>query len=402
MFTAISSLNLHQSYLDVVANNLANANTTGYKASRVVFQDQFSQMLSPGAGPSATQGGVNPIQIGLGTQLGYISPVFSQGMLQATGRNMDKSIQGDGFFIYDQGVNRRYSREGSLSLDSTGNIVNSSTGLRLQGWLVDGSGNVDPNMPADDINLTTDGTVARATSNAIIGGNLSADAIAIGGTVTNTMGLYDSLGALHTAEVTFTRTGNNTWSWAVTDPATGAGAGTLTFDAQGQYNASAVTTAINIPGGAGANSIGLTADFSSMTMLAGDTSVAVTSQDGLPTGTVTDLYITPKDGQVFLVYSNGMREQVAQVAVARFNNAAGLIKSGNTMFQQGLNSGEPQIGLANSGGRGTIAAGYLEASNVDMAQEFTNMILAQRGFQASSRVITTSDEIMQELVNLKR
>ncbi len=137
-------------------------------------------------------------------------------------------------------------------------------------------------------------------------------------------------------------------------------------------------------------------------MLAGDTSVAVTSQDGLPTGTVTDMYITPKDGQVFLVYSNGMREQVAQVAVARFNNSAGLIKSGNTMFQQGLNSGEPQIGLANSGGRGTIAAGYLEASNVDMAQEFTNMILAQRGFQASSRVITTSDEIMQELVNLKR
>jgi flagellar hook protein FlgE len=316
-------------------------------------------------------------------------------MLQATGRNMDMSIQGDGFFIYDQGVNRRYSREGSLSLDSTGNIVNSSTGLRLQGWLVDGSGNVDPNMPADDINLTTDGTVARATSNAIIGGNLSADAVAIGDTVTNTMGLYDSLGELHTAAVTFTRTGNNTWSWAVTDPAAGAGAGTLTFDAQGQYSASAVTTAISIPGGAGANAIGLTADFSSMTMLAGDTSVAVTSQDGLPTGTVTDLYITPKDGQVFLVYSNGMREQVAQVAVARFNNAAGLIKSGNTMFQQGLNSGEPQIGLANSGGRGTIAAGYLEASNVDMAQEFTNMILAQRGFQASSRVITTSDEIMQ-------
>ncbi|MAT41538.1 MAG: flagellar hook-basal body protein [Anaerolineaceae bacterium] len=402
MFTAISSLNLHQSYLDVVANNLANANTTGYKASRVVFQDQFSQMLSPGAGPSATQGGVNPIQIGLGTQLGYISPVFSQGMLQATGRNMDMSIQGDGFFIYDQGVNRRYSREGSLSLDSTGNIVNSSTGLRLQGWLVDASGNVDPNLPADDINLTTDGTVARATSNAIIGGNLSADAVAIGGTVTNTMGLYDSLGALHTAEVTFTRTGNNAWSWAVTDPATGVGAGTLTFDTQGQYSASTVTTAISIPGGAGANAIGLTADFSSMTMLAGDTSVSVTSQDGLPTGTVTDLYITPKDGQVFLVYSNGMREQVAQVAVARFNNPAGLIKSGNTMFQQGLNSGEPQIGLANSGGRGTIAAGYLEASNVDMAQEFTNMILAQRGFQASSRVITTSDEIMQELVNLKR
>lgn len=401
MFTAISSLNLHQSYLDVVANNLANANTTGYKASRVVFQDQFSQMLSPGAGPSDTQGGVNPIQVGLGTQLGYISPVFSQGMLQATGRNMDMSIQGDGFFIYDQGVNRRYSREGSLSLDSTGYIVNSSTGLRLQGWLVDGAGNIDPNLPADDMQLSTDGTVARATSNAILGGNLSAD-IAIGDTVTNTMGIYDSLGELHTATVTFTRTGNLTWDWDVTDPAAAVGDGTITFDASGQYSASTVDNAISIPGSAGANAITMTTDFDSMTMLADDTSVAITSQDGLPTGNVTDLYITPKDGQVYLVYSNGMREQVAQVAIARFNNSAGLIKSGNTMFQQGLNSGEPQIGLATTGGRGTIAAGYLEASNVDMAQEFTNMILAQRGFQASSRVITTSDEIMQELVNLKR
>jgi flagellar hook protein FlgE len=409
MFTAISSLNLHQSYLDVVANNLANANTTGYKASRVVFQDQFSQMLSPGAGPSATQGGVNPIQVGLGTQLGYISPVFSQGMLQATGRNMDISIQGDGFFIYGEGVNRRYSREGSTSLDSTGNIVNGSTGLRLQGWLVDGSGNVDPNMPAGDMQLSTDGTVARATSNAIIGGNLSADGIPVNdptvpvdGTFTNTMGLYDSLGELHTASVTFTRTGNNTWDWAVSDPVTGVGNGTLTFNTEGQISASSVTNPISIPGSQGANPIGLTIDFGNMTMLAGDNSVSVISQDGLPTGTVTDLYITPKDGQVYLVYSNGMREQVAQIAIARFNNPAGLIKSGNTMFQQGLNSGEPQVGLANNGGRGSIAAGYLEASNVDMAQEFTNMILAQRGFQASSRVITTSDEIMQELVNLKR
>lgn len=409
MFTAISSLNLHQSYLDVVANNLANANTTGYKASRVIFQDQFSQMLSPGAGPSATQGGVNPIQVGLGTQLGYISPVFSQGMLQATGRNMDLSIQGDGFLVYGEGVNRRYSREGSLALDSSGFIVNSSTGQYLQGWLVDDAGNIDSNLPASSMQLSSEGTVTRATSNAIIGGNLSADDIAIGESITSTMGIYDSLGELHTATITYTRTTDLEWSWAVTDPddptnpGVGAyGSGTITFNAEGQYVPGAVADTIDIPGMGGANNIEITVDFSGMTMLADESSVAISSQDGLPAGMVTDLYITPKDGEVYLVYSNGMREKVAQVAIARFNNPAGLIKSGNTMFQQGLNSGEPQIGLAATGGRGSIAAGYLEASNVDMAQEFTNMILAQRGFQASSRVITTSDEIMQELVNLKR
>jgi flagellar hook protein FlgE len=128
----------------------------------------------------------------------------------------------------------------------------------------------------------------------------------------------------------------------------------------------------------------------------------VTSQDGLASGTVSDVYISPNDGAVSLVYSNGMVEQVGQLALARFTNPNGLVRAEGTAFLAGLNSGDPQIGAALTGGRGSIASGYLEASNVDMAQEFTNMILAQRGFQASSRVITTSDEILQELVNLKR
>ena len=120
MFTAISSLNLHQKYLDVVSNNLANANTNGYKSSRVLFQDQFAQMLAPGAAPSATQGGVNPTQIGLGVGMGYVSPDFTQGTLQSTGRNLDLAVQGDGFFVYGQDAGRRYSREGSMGLDAEG------------------------------------------------------------------------------------------------------------------------------------------------------------------------------------------------------------------------------------------------------------------------------------------
>lgn len=402
MFTSISSLNLHQSYLDVVANNLANANTTGFKSSRVHFQDQFSQLLSPGASPSTNVGGTNPMQIGLGVQLGSISPLFTQGTLQSTGRNFDMAVQGDGFFIYGQNVDRCYSRDGALNLDSKGALVNMSTGSKVQGWAVDATGKVDNTQPISDITIETDRTVARATKNAILGGNISTSAVAAT-PIPVTMGVYDSLGKLHNVTITFTRSGDNTFAWDIAgDPATFLGSGTVTFSNSGQYVSNTVTAPVSVPGSTGAAAIGLTLDMSKLTMLTGDTSVAVTSQDGLPTGSVSDVYVMPDTGSIFLVYSNGMREQVAQLALARFSNPNGLIQSGSTSFKQGLNSGEPEIGTANSGGRGAIASQYLEASNVDMAQEFTHMILAQRGFQASSRVITTSDEILQELVNLKR
>ena len=419
MFTSISSLGLHQKYLDVVANNLANANTNGYKSNRVLFQDQFAQMMNPGSAPTATQGGTNPTQIGLGVRLGYVSANFTQGTLQSTGRNMDLGVQGDGFFIYGQDAGRRYSREGSMSLDADGYLVNSASGLRTQGWLMDAN-RIDTNLPVGDIQITSDKTVAKATENVILGGNLSAITATDGtGSVSVSMGVYDSLGALQTASVKLTRTAANplVWDWAIVDPATGlpdpakgVGAGTITFDGDGQVDTTlaanpVVTTPVQIPGSAGSANgglIDLSLDFSKMTMLTSATSATVTSQDGLPSGTVSDVYISPNDGMVSLVYSNGMVEQVGQVALARFTNPTGLVRAEGTTFLAGLNSGEPQIGTASTGGRGSIASGYLEASNVDMAQEFTNMILAQRGFQASSRVITTSDEILQELVNLKR
>jgi flagellar hook protein FlgE len=419
MFTSISSLSLHQKYLDVVANNLANANTNGYKSNRVLFQDQFAQMLNPGSAPTDAQGGTNPTQIGLGVRLGYVSPNFTQGTLQSTGRNMDLGVQGDGFFIYGQDAGRRYSREGSMGLDADGYLVNAASGLRTQGWLM-GANGIDTNLPVGDIQIPSDKTIARATENVLMGGNLSAATATDGtGSVSVSMGVYDSLGALQTASIKFTRTAADplVWNWAIVDPATGlpdpamgVGDGTITFDANGQLDTAinpnpVVTTPVQIPGSDGSANgglIDLTIDFSNMTMLTSATSATVTSQDGLRSGTVSDVYISPNDGLVSLVYSNGMVEQVGQVALARFTNPTGLVRTEGTAFLAGLNSGEPQIGTASTGGRGSIASGYLEASNVDMAQEFTNMILAQRGFQASSRVITTSDEILQELVNLKR
>lgn len=415
MFTAISSLNLHQKYLDVVANNLANANTTGYKASRVMFQDQFAQMMSPGSAPTTAQGGINPTQIGLGVGMGYVSPDFTQGTLQSTGRNLDLGVVGDGFFVYGQDASRRYSREGSMGLDAEGYVVNASSGLRTQGWLADATGAIDANAPVEDIQIDTSKSLAKATGNVLLGGNLSAN-IDGAGTANVSIAVYDSLGALQNASVQFTRGGvagapTNVWTWqvmdtSVTPPVAGTGTGTVTFDANGQIDAATpptVGTAATIPGSAGSTTpIPVTFDFTKMTQLTAATSATVTSQDGLAAGSVTDVYISPNDGIVSLVYSNGLSEQIGQVALARFANSSGLMQSEGTTFMEGLNSGDAQIGAASSGGRGAIASGHLEASNVDMAQEFTNMILAQRGFQASSRVITTSDEILQELVNLKR
>jgi len=402
MFTAISSLNIHQAFMDVIADNLANANTTGYKASRVIFQDQFAQLMSPGAPPSANTGGINPTQIGLGAQIGYISPVFTQGSLQNTGRNLDLSLQGDGFFVYSNGNGQLYSRDGSIGIDASGFLVSSSTGLRVQGWQVaPGSTTINTTAPIGSIPVPTDATMASATTTGILGGNLNSQT-ANGGTYNTTIGAYDSMGVQHTLTLQFTRTPTNTWNWAVTGPAGAAGAGTVTFDANGQQTGMAVTTAVTALGSTGANNIGMTLDMTQLTMLADSSNVSLASQNGLPAGNLSDIYVGPNNGEVYLLFSNGLKQLVGQLSVAKFTNPTGLIRTGENLFQIGLNSGDPQIGVAETGGRGAIVPGYREASNVDMAQEFTSMILAQRGFQASSRVITTSDEMLMELVNLKR
>lgn len=412
MFTAISSLNLHQTYLDVISDNLANSNTTGFKSSRVVFQDQFAQVMSSGSAPAANTGGINPTQVGLGVKLGYISPVFTQGMLQSTGRATDLAIQGDGFFVYRSGDEQRFSREGSLEIDSTGFLVNNSTGMRIQGWMVPQNGlSVDTNQPISDMQVSLDSTLAQATQNIQFGGNLDSTtpiAPATGNTVDSTFGVYDSLGSLHTVTVQFARTGTNAWSWTMQDPnLLGiSGNGTLTFDDQGHYLNSTMLNPIHIPGSAGAADIDLVnmpnLNLEKITMLDATSGVSARSQDGLSAGTVTDIYGAPNTGEVYLVYSNGLKKLIGQLALSHFTNPTGLLRAGQNLFKAGLNSGEPQIGAAGSGGRGWVSSGYLEASNVDMAQEFTSMILAQRGFQASARVITTSDEILQELVALKR
>ncbi len=397
MFTAISALHLHQYFMDVVADNLANANTYGFKANRFSFQDQFSQMISVGSAPNGNMGGVNPIQIGLGTRIGTTTPTFTQGSLEATGRNTDLAMQGDGFFIYSNGQKSYYSRDGMLDIDADGYLVNSATGMRVQGWQAQG-GVIAGGGATTGIQLPIGSTLARATTNTLIGGNLDSS-LPIGDSYDLTMGVYNSLGVLHDVTVTITHDADNSWSWTASGGGA-TGSGTLTFDADGQYVSGAGT--ITIPGTGGAADTTFDLDLTSVTQLASDSDISLINQDGLAAGDLTTFYVSSDNGEVYGIYSNGMQELVGQLAIARFVNPSGLIRSGQNMYEQGLNSGDASVGTAGTGGRGVVVSGYLEGSNVDMAQEFTNMILAQRGFQASSRVITTSDEMLQELVNIKR
>ena len=409
MFTAITSLQLNQDYMDVVADNLANANTPGFKSNRITFKDQIAQLIRSGAAPTDTLGGINPTQIGLGATLGDITTNFSQGTMTSTGRTTDLAIQGDGFFIYTDPNGIYYSRDGALDMDTNGFLVNATTGMKIQGWSAD-AGAIDYGTAVGDIQVPIDATLASATSQIIVGGNLNAaEPDTPPPTYTVTMGCYDSQGLYRALDITFVRQGaagawNNTWNWSVTS-ADGVGAGVIAFDVDGQYDAagSSVTTPVVIAAsGAGGTSTAITLDMSAITQLASDYTVSALSQDGQAAGSLTGFSVSSNSGEIVALYSNGLQETIAQIALAKFTNPAGLMRSGESLWEVGFNSGEPSVGAAATGGRGTIVSGFLEASNVDLGQEFTNMIIAQRGFQAASRVITASDEMLQELVNVGR
>jgi flagellar hook protein FlgE len=280
LFAGISGLRVNQSMLDVTGNNIANANTTGYKSSSTVFQDTLSQMLTGASGSNAGRGGTNPIQIGLGVQLAATEGNFTQGSTQTTGRPTDMLIQGDGFFVVNRGGEDLYTRAGSFTFDESGTLV-TPDGSRVQGYALDAAGNP-------------------------------------------TGGLVD-----------------------------------------------------------------ITLDTSTLT-------------PAVPAGVELTSYSFGSDGKLHGVFSDGVQRDMAQIAVADFTNPMGLERVGDTAFRVSANSGAVQLGVAGQGQRGAIVAGAVEMSNVDLAAEFTNLILAQRGFEASSKVITTSDQVLEDLVNIKR
>jgi flagellar hook protein FlgE len=411
MFSAISGLRGHQIMMDVIGNNIANVNTVGFKSGRVNFQDILSQTLHGATAPSGGLGSIDPAQIGLGMTVAGIDVLQTQGNLQSTGKTTDMAIQGDGFFIESDGGATYYTRDGAFDIGLDGSLSNPASGMKVQGWQADAAGKIDVTQPITDLTIPIgQRTTALATSHVTISGNLDAGA-ADATQVPTTMTVFDSLGVSHSVKVTFTKTGANAWSWAASkDPAdtgisiVGAGGpppvnqGTLAYTSGGVFQAQTGTLSFTFPDGATATTPGI--DLSAMTQFSG-TSQPAGQTDGFTSGTLVT-FAVGNGGELSGVYSNGQTQVLGQIALASFLNSAGLLRAGQNNFSATSASGAAAIGAAGSGGRGTVMTGALEMSNVDLATQFTGMITAERGFQANSRVITTSDEMLQELVNLKR
>jgi len=423
MFSGVSGLRSHQTRMDVIGNNIANINTVGFKASRVTFQEIYNQTLKAASAPtSATgRGGVNAQQVGLGVSVGAINVLHTQSGAQRTDKATDLAIDGDGFFVVSDGVSNFYTRAGNFDIDPQGYLV-SASGLKVQGWT---NRNIDGDIittgTTNEINLANLSMPPRATSEIGFEGNLDSG-LDINDTVEYTTSIIDSLGEEHNIKLIFTKIAPNQWNLLIepaaadskiinsplydsSDPTNFPGAQPIEFDGNGRlvwplegitipsivFNNGAVTT----------ENLRISFDPQKFTQNDSESSVKISYTDGYLYGVLTNINIDSM-GRVVGIYSNGQARTDAVIAIARFSNPAGLLKLGDNLFQISANSGEPITGQAGLDGRGTINPGALEMSNVDMANEFTDMIITQRGFQANSRIITTSDEMLQELVNLKR
>jgi flagellar hook protein FlgE len=401
LFSGISGLRSHQTMMDVTGNNIANVNTAGFKASQTVFQDTLSQLIQGAGAPQGGAGGTNPAQVGLGVRVGGIFTNFGQGSAQMTGRSTDLMIQGDGFFVIQKDGQQLYTRAGAFNFDQLGQLVTPDGG-KVMGWAgVDGV--VDSNGPATPLTLPLGTTLPpKATDTFLIDGNLPSDSTS-SAAIIRSITTYDAQGNAVKLDATFVQTsaaGVTPQEWDVTitdaDPATSDVTTTLSFGTDGKQSSPAAPLTFTRADG---TTIDIT--LSAITNYAGLSTVTPSGQDGSPVGSLQAFSISP-DGTLVGTFSNGLRQNLGQIAMANFNNPPGLEKVGNTAFRATVNSGVAQLGVAGSGGRGALAGGSLEMSNVDLSQEFTNLIVAQRGFQANSKVITSSDEILQDLVNLKR
>lgn len=402
LFSGVSGLKNHQTRMDVIGNNIANVNTVAFKAGRVNFEDILSQTVEGARSPqTGGMGGVNPKQVGLGMGISSIDTLFTPGSLQSTDNPTDFAVQGEGFFIVSDGSQVYYTRDGAFKTSADGALVNSN-GFRLQGWMADADGNIDSTQALQNITIPVGAQMKpKATAQIAFEGNLDANATSGSQWITSVQ-VYDSLGNPHNLTITFENTAANAWTWEATldGGTTPGGTGNITFDANGSISSGGTGTAnfILMPV---AQDINLSIDFSQLTQFGGNPTAYINFQDGYEAGSL-DMVSTDSGGVLTGIFTNGQSKALAQIALATFSNPGGLLKEGGNLYQISNNSGLPNIGTADSGGRGSIAVGKLEMSNVDLAQEFTNMIVTQRGFQANSRVITTSDEMLQDLINIKR
>ncbi|HEX4276078.1 MAG TPA: flagellar hook protein FlgE [Bryobacteraceae bacterium] len=408
---ALSGLEADSGAINVIGNDLANLNTTGYKANEV----QFSELIAQHLGVSSSSG-----QVGLG-----VSPVsayanYTQGTLQSTGGATDAAIQGDGFFVV-QGQNNQteYTRDGSFQISSTGELV-TAAGDAVQGWSAT-SGAVNTNGPIGNISVPLGATVpATATTSMQMALNLNSTAATTGSgaTFSAPIQVFDSLGQSHTLTATFNKTAANTWSYSLAVPAadlqsggtTTVSSGTLTFDSNGNLSSPAasadpqVVTVGGLADGAADMSINWNlynpaSGSSTITQLAESSGLGGSVQNGFAAGQISDVSLQ-NGGLLVANYTNGQTVTVGQLAVASISNPDSLTVAGNNYLQASASTGTPSIGTADSGARGQIIAGARESSTVDIAQEFTNLLTFERSYQANSRVITVSDQLQQDTVGL--
>ena len=411
LFAGVSGLRNHQIRMDVIGNNIANVNTTGYKASRVTFEEAFAQLVQGASRPpgnsSNVSGGVNPVQVGLGMNIGSIDLLFTQGNLESTGVDTDMAIQGDSFFTVSDGIQRFYTRSGNFQLDANGRMVASTNGFIVQGKLATDGILTDQ---IQDIRLPFGQKApAKASQNVSLAGNLDAGE-AVNATRDTTITVFDAMGAKEEMTITFTKASSTTWGYsiAVSDgTVVSGGTGTLTFDNQGRLTTPVPSTPFVFTPASGAANLSLAIDFGSANSITGlsqfeaPSTAVLKEQDGFTMGDL-ERFSVDNTGTITGAFTNGVTLTLAQISLTDFNNPAGLIRTGDNMYTVSANSGAPIMGFAGEGSQSTITSGALEMSNVDLAQEFTSMIIAQRGFQSNARVITTADEMLQEVVQLKR
>ena len=408
--TSLSGLQANSQDLEVISNNLANLNTTAYKGATAAFQDLFYQQLG-------TSGDGNSIQVGVGTQIGSIPADFTEGNIQSTGVSTDVAIEGTGFFVGQTTSGQDiYFRAGDLSTLANGTLV-APDGSDVLGFPAV-NGVINPSQTPGPLTIAT-GSISPPlpTANAEITMNLNSGTAA-GGTFSTALTVYDSLGAAHVLTYNFTNTAPGQWNYSITIPAADVGglptaapvvvkAGTMTFSGTGQLltPAADVTGIAITPLADGANTLTFNwniygpGNAGLITQDAATSSASNTQQDGYASGSLVSFSIG-SDGTIDRTFSNGQTQPLGQILLASFANQQGLSRIGSNEFQATLSSGAANVGVAGTGGRGTISGGALEASNVDISTQFANLIVAESGYQANAKVVTTLDTVIQDTISL--
>ena len=425
MFSGVSGLRAEGEALGVVGDNIANVNTVGFKAQRAVFQDVLGHSILAGTSSALP---------GSGVRVGEVQQLFTQGSITNTGVSTDVALNGDGFLVVGGTVDgitgNFYTRAGQLTLDKDGFIVNQQ-GLNVKGYLANADGTLQASV--NDLQVPTASLQPFATTGIQVTANLDPRDPVLTFDITqpsktsnfsSSINVFDSLGTARTLDVYFNNAGGNLYNYTVVahgaDLAGGTvgvdqivGNGSLQFNSDGALDtATTPPLSVSFAGGATANQAididfgpDITTDGSTgllgTTQFASDSAVSSQSQDGYTSGEFSGLAIDGT-GLVQGLYTNGQKVAIGQLAVAKFRSNDGLGRAGQNLWIETRESGTAALGGGATGGRASVSSGALESSNVDLGEEFVGLIQHQRSFSANSKTITTADEMLQELINIKR